>query len=86
MDESPSPSDMASATTPTDRSERGKPKQKRNKPTLSCEECVERKTKVCCDVIVLSYYTTDNGLRSATEADSAVWHASSGNRNALIRR
>lgn len=24
----------------------GKPKQKRNKPTLSCEECVERKTKV----------------------------------------
>lgn len=27
--------------------ERGKPKQKRNKPTLSCEECVERKTKVC---------------------------------------
>lgn len=23
-----------------------KPKQKRNKPTLSCEECVERKTKV----------------------------------------
>lgn len=22
-------------------------KQKRNKPTLSCEECVERKTKVC---------------------------------------
>jgi hypothetical protein len=24
-----------------------KKKQKRNKPTLSCEECVERKTKVC---------------------------------------
>jgi len=24
-----------------------KAKQKRNKPTLSCEECVERKTKVC---------------------------------------
>jgi hypothetical protein len=23
-----------------------KKKQKRNKPTLSCEECVERKTKV----------------------------------------
>ena len=29
-----------------------KPKQKRNKPTLSCEECVERKTKV--DYSVLS--------------------------------
>ena len=25
---------------------RVKKKQKRNKPTLSCEECVERKTKV----------------------------------------
>jgi hypothetical protein len=24
-----------------------KKKQKRNKPTLSCAECVERKTKVC---------------------------------------
>ena len=24
-----------------------KKKQKRNKPTLSCVECVERKTKVC---------------------------------------
>lgn len=26
--------------------ESGKKRQKRNKPTLSCEECVERKTKV----------------------------------------
>lgn len=26
--------------------ERVKPKQKRNKPTLSCSDCVERKTKV----------------------------------------
>lgn len=25
-----------------------KKKQKRNKPTLSCKECVERKTKVGC--------------------------------------
>lgn len=31
--------DDASSTPP-------KKKQKRNKPTLSCEECVERKTKV----------------------------------------
>jgi hypothetical protein len=29
-------------------SEHPKKKQKRNKPTLSCEECVERKTKVGC--------------------------------------
>lgn len=30
-----------------------KRKQKRNKPTLSCGDCVERKTKVC----QLSYYS-----------------------------
>lgn len=31
-----------------------KPKQKRNKPTLSCVECVERKTKVrrCSNVML----------------------------------
>jgi hypothetical protein len=28
-------------------SDQSRKKQKRNKPTLSCEECVERKTKVC---------------------------------------
>jgi hypothetical protein len=27
-------------------------KQKRNKPTLSCEECVERKTKVSLDFLL----------------------------------
>lgn len=32
--------------TDTPDGQRTKPKQKRNKPTLSCEECVERKTKV----------------------------------------
>jgi hypothetical protein len=32
---------------PSVSSEAQKKKQKRNKPTLSCEECVERKTKVC---------------------------------------
>ena len=39
-----------SETSPTVQTEDGsrvKPKQKRNKPTLSCLECVERKTK--CD-------------------------------------
>lgn len=30
-----------------DGEEPAKKKQKRNKPTLSCHECVERKTKVC---------------------------------------
>lgn len=28
---------------------RARKKQKRNKPTLSCHECVERKTKVCSE-------------------------------------
>ncbi|KAF2219593.1 fungal-specific transcription factor domain-containing protein [Elsinoe ampelina] len=39
-----SPARDSSASTPE---AGGKPKQKRNKPTLSCQECVERKTK--CD-------------------------------------
>jgi hypothetical protein len=34
------------ASTPLDGDEPPKKKQKRNKPTLSCHECVERKTKV----------------------------------------
>ena len=31
-----------------------KPKQKRNKPTLSCKECVEHKTKVSSAVFLVS--------------------------------
>lgn len=34
--------------------EHPKKRQKRNKPTLSCEECVGRKTKVR-DIIYISY-------------------------------
>lgn len=34
-----------------------KKKQKRNKPTLSCEECVERKTKVRISLIATCYHT-----------------------------
>jgi hypothetical protein len=41
---SQSPAQDAGRGTPD--GDRAKPKQKRNKPTLSCEECVERKTKV----------------------------------------
>ncbi|KAK2932684.1 Zn2-C6 fungal-type DNA-binding domain [Fusarium oxysporum f. sp. vasinfectum] len=39
--------DDQDASTPVDGEEPPKKKQKRNKPTLSCHECVERKTK--CD-------------------------------------
>ncbi|KAG9683831.1 hypothetical protein KCU95_g5127, partial [Aureobasidium melanogenum] len=42
---SASESPARDAKTSTPDGERTKPKQKRNKPTLSCEECVERKTK-----------------------------------------
>lgn len=38
--------DDQDASTPVDGEEPPKKKQKRNKPTLSCHECVERKTKV----------------------------------------
>lgn len=39
-------SGQSTAATPEDSSAHSKKKQKRNKPTLSCHECVERKTKV----------------------------------------
>ena len=41
-----SPATRIGVATPTDDDYRMKAKQRRNKPTLSCEECVERKTKV----------------------------------------
>jgi hypothetical protein len=51
---SPTATESAFASSPTttrhndglSSAEPPKKKQKRNKPTLSCEECVERKTKV----------------------------------------
>jgi hypothetical protein len=54
----------ASPTTPIKNedgstSEPQKKKQKRNKPTLSCEECVERKTKVSA-----SFYKSSNKFSS----------------------
>lgn len=36
-----------------------KKKQKRNKPTLSCEECVERKTKVRTVMSYVAYRAMD---------------------------
>lgn len=52
---SASESPARDAKTSTPDGERTKPKQKRNKPTLSCEECVERKTKVGCLSIFLAF-------------------------------
>ena len=46
LNTSASQSPAGDSRTYTPDGERAKPKQKRNKPTLSCEECVERKTKV----------------------------------------
>jgi hypothetical protein len=73
-----------------------KKKQKRNKPTLSCEECVERKTKVsacshnCLDGCAT--WTTPNPLKNTTAEsarsviapDQIVSRASSDNRHAGI--
>ncbi|KAI3572147.1 Zn(II)2Cys6 transcription factor [Fusarium oxysporum f. sp. albedinis] len=44
---SPANADVKGASTPVDGEKPPKNKEKRNKPTLSCHECVERKTK--CD-------------------------------------
>ena len=41
------PNGLTATAGDNDKKRRDKPKQKRNKPTLSCLECVERKTK--CD-------------------------------------
>lgn len=37
-------------------------KQKRNKPTLSCEECVERKTKVGAAAFIMLCVTRSSNL------------------------
>jgi hypothetical protein len=41
-------------------------KQKRNKPTLSCEECVERKTKVSHYASLLCYISKFPGWKQVT--------------------
>jgi hypothetical protein len=46
---------LVSPTNGDDSPESPKKKQKRNKPTLSCHECVERKTKVRCLSPLVSY-------------------------------
>jgi|SRR5690349_3369314 hypothetical protein len=60
INSSTSPEASSNSLTPGD----GPPKkkQKRNKPTLSCEECVERKTKVrCCPCFDCCRNTCVNG-------------------------
>lgn len=44
-----------SNTSTTESGEPDRKKQRRNKPTLSCLECVERKTKVRCDIRVVFF-------------------------------
>jgi hypothetical protein len=73
-----------------------KKKQKRNKPTLSCEECVERKTKVstchhrCLDGCATRTApgpwknTMAESARSVIAPDQTAWRASSDNRHAGI--
>jgi predicted nucleic acid binding AN1-type Zn finger protein len=73
-----------------------KKKQKRNKPTLSCEECVERKTKVsaclrscsggCATWTTpgLCKNTMAESARSVIAPDQIVWRASSDSRHVGI--
>jgi hypothetical protein len=85
----PSTSPDASTTSATGTTHGDAPprkKQKRNKPTLSCEECVERKTKVSA----LAWrsgspsMTEDGG--SVTALDRIAWRASSDNPRANTRK
>lgn len=52
LEETPSRdvSDVRDSSTASPAGQPNRKKQKRNKPTLSCFECVERKTKACLDV------------------------------------
>jgi hypothetical protein len=94
--------DIAHASTSPESSAQGidqplRKKQKRNKPTLSCEECVERKTKVraCSEWMHHGDMLRRNvrqpqechaeSARSATAADRIVWHVSSDSRHANTR-
>ena len=78
---STSPDPSTTSATGTHGDAPPKKKQKRNKPTLSCEECVERKTKV-------SAARWRNGCprlnrrRSVTELVLIAWPASSDNQHA----
>jgi hypothetical protein len=78
---SPDPSTTSATGTQGDAPPRKK--QKRNKPTLSCEECVERKTKVSCIALA--------PMQLKTEPEASVialvliaWPASSDNQYADI--
>jgi hypothetical protein len=96
MDDDAQPSLSPDGSVGTD--QRSRKKQKRNKPTLSCEECVERKTKVRARLrelwmmsmprrwtrrsTITSREREAEDARSATAVDLIVWRASSDSRHA----
>lgn len=95
----PSTSPEASINLSTPGDAPPKKKQKRNKPTLSCEECVERKTKVrsgfcaelcCCSChgmyVMTSLGRKSDDARSAIAAGLIVWRASSDNQYASTQK
>jgi hypothetical protein len=77
---STSPDPSTTSATGTHADAPPKKKQKRNKPTLSCEECVERKTKVSASL----WRNASPRLtrRSVTELVPIAWPASSDNQHA----
>lgn len=89
----PQPSTSPGASTSTTQGDAPpKKKQKRNKPTLSCEECVERKTKVRREQKRRSVparpdkHSTADRTRSVTAQDPIAWPASNGNPRASTLR
>jgi hypothetical protein len=96
----PSTSPEASINSSTPGDPPPKKKQKRNKPTLSCEECVERKTKVracpCVErcfcsrhentCVMTSFERNFDTARSAIAAGLTVWRASSDNQYASTQK
>jgi hypothetical protein len=96
----PSTSPEASINSSTPGDAPPKKKQKRNKPTLSCHECVERKTKVrscpcvgrcCCSrhgntCVMTPYEHNSDTTRSAIAPGLIVWRVSSDNQHASTRK
>lgn len=72
--------EMSGERSPENSDEPAKKKQKRNKPTLSCHECVERKTKVCCFEPIwvhLNFLSPTPSIFNTTTLTLILYHLSS---------
>jgi hypothetical protein len=64
LEETPSRdvSDVRDSSTASPSGQPNRKKQKRNKPTLSCFECVERKTKACLSVLLPQFSPLESSV------------------------